>query len=201
VAVSNSPCQLNISLTGGVFDLYKNTAVGAALVTGATQNSQSIPLFSSDTYYIHVYDQSPGPIQTHPFTLNLSTSAPTAGSPNNTSGNPVNLTPLSCQTPMNLQTDGTTANDGSNAWYTVRVTGLPLTSCTLNISLTTPFGGVPAVFDLYKNSATSPALVTGATQMSQPIPLFSSDTYYIHVYDLSIGPITTGPFTLHLIAQ
>jgi collagen type I alpha len=127
-----------------------------------------------------------------------------SGNPNNAAATPQDLRTLSCAPTGGIQTGGTTANDGSNAWYVVTVTGPVLGICTLNINLT---GGLslsaPAVFDLYLTNGSAPlpnsmTLVTGATQSSQSIPILSTGTYYIHIYDPSTGPIQTGHFTLNL---
>jgi Fibronectin type III domain len=197
-SVFDSPCTLNITLSGGtpgVFDLYKNDPTSASLVTGVRQSSTSIPTGSAPgRYYIHIYDASPGPIQTGVFTLNLSTSGPT--------GNPINLSLLHCSPTGSLpQVSGATGTDGSNSWYAVSVTEFPLFSCTLNITLA---GGTPGVFDLYLTNGSAPPpgstpLVTGVTQSSTSVPTGSATvTYYIHIYGQSPGSLQAGPFTLKL---
>jgi hypothetical protein len=126
-----------------------------------------------------------------------------SGFPDNSPGNPQDLGTLSCAPLSGLTTDGTTGNDGSNAWYKVNFAGEAVTfpsnpSCHLNISLSS---SIFAVFDLYLGSPTSTPIITRTTGTSVLSTAGSTVTYYIHVYDSSSGALETGGFSLNMATQ
>jgi Fibronectin type III domain len=128
-------------------------------------------------------------------------------SPANTQNTAIPLDSLGCGLSITAtSSSGTTANDGSNAWFVVSFAGpaaIVNPSCTLQISLTGPGGGV---FDVYRGSDPMP-FASGVTSITENSPgLGASEQLYIRVYDktppASQGGINeSGMFSLNLHTQ
>jgi hypothetical protein len=121
---------------------------------------------------------------------------PPLGNPNNDPATAVSLGPVPCGGTAFPPGNPVTANDGSNAWYTVTFTG-PATIFNTACSLRVTLGG--AVFDIYPGSASNPALATGVTSWSSPQPLAfggPSQLYFIRVYDPTPGAVVLLGFGL-----
>jgi hypothetical protein len=122
---------------------------------------------------------------------------PPLGIPNNDPATAVSLGLVPCGGSAFSPGNPVTANDGSNAWYTVTFTGpasLFNTACSLSVTL-----GGGAVFDIHPGSASNPALATGVTSWSSPQPLAfggPSQLYFIRVYDPTPGAVVLLGFGL-----
>jgi hypothetical protein len=118
------------------------------------------------------------------------------GQPNNDPATAVSLGPVPCGGTAFPPGNPSTANDGSNAWYTVTFTG-PATFVNAACSLSVTLGG-GAVFDIYPGSASNPALATGVTSWSsQPLAFGGpSQLYFIRVYDPQPGAVVPQGFGL-----
>ena len=122
------------------------------------------------------------------------------GQPNNGATSAQSLGVISCG--QSIVTNGISANDGSNAWYTVTFQGPaspPPFSCTPRASL----GGDPfVVFDIYPGSFNNPPVVQNATSWlgdaNASLASGSSQLYYIHVYDPQPGAVVSQTFSLSL---
>jgi hypothetical protein len=128
-------------------------------------------------------------------------SGPPLGNPNNTAGTAIGLPLLNCG--QSLSESGTTANDGSNAWYVVGFIGQATVfnvPCTLHVNLSG--GSAFIVFDIYTGSFLNSPDARGVTTASEPSPgMGVTGTYYIHVYDTAPGAVTPVPFGLSLSAS
>jgi hypothetical protein len=123
------------------------------------------------------------------------------GNPNNTQGTAIPLGQLACG--QTLQQSGTTANDGSQAWYQVAIPGVSpfLNTCTLHISLA-PGDNSQIVFNVYKNGG---QVAGNTTSYSAPYPTNPTtggtitDMYTIEVVSQNGDPPV--PTAFHLILQ
>ena len=124
------------------------------------------------------------------------------GNPNNTSNTPMSLASVICgQGPQTIGTSGTTANDGSNAWYRVDFTQNVLAGCGLGITIA---GGTPgAVFDLIvlPNPSLTPFVSQVSGTVPAPVPSAgATEQILIHVYDNVPSAPASGPFSLTVAA-
>jgi hypothetical protein len=124
---------------------------------------------------------------------------PPLGQPNNTAAGAQALGFISCG--QSLNTNGISANDGSNAWYTVTFQGpasLLNAPCTPRASI----GGNFTVFDIFPGSFSNTPVVQNATSWlgdaNASLASGSSQLYYIHVYDPQTGAVASQTFSLSL---
>jgi hypothetical protein len=184
----NATCRLSITIAGGtpgaVFDLI--VLPNPSLTPFVTQVSGTVsgPVPSpgaTERLLIHVYDNVPSATPASgPFSLTVAAS-PT-GNPNNTADTPLSLGSITCNHITGAS--GTTANDGSNAWYQVDFTQSVLPPCGLSITIA---GGTPgAVFDLIvlPNLSLTPFVTLVSGTVAAPVPSAgATERLLIHVYD------------------
>jgi hypothetical protein len=204
----NATCRLSITIAGtpgAVFDLIVLPNPSLTPFVSQVSGTVSAPVPSpaaTEQLLIHVYDNVPSATPASgPFSLTVAASS--TGNPNNTSDTPMSLGSLTCgQGNQTIGTSGTTANDGSNAWYRVDFTENFIGGCRLSITIA---GGTPgAVFDLIV--LPNPSLTTFVSQVSGTVPgpvpsAGATEQLLIHVYDNAGSAPASGPFSLTVAAM